>query len=168
MDLQKLKSRISETISKYKYVCIVLMVGIILMMIPGKEVSTSPKEKGTNIPIEEDSMQLQLEEILSEIKGAGNVKVMLSVAQSERTIYQTDSTQTQSENHTDSRVETVLVTDNQRNETGLIQQQFSPIYKGAIILADGGNLASVKLSIVDAVSDVTGLGADKITVLKME
>ena len=60
------------------------------------------------------------------------------------------------------------MTDNQRAESGLVCQRFPPIYKGAIIVAEGGDLASVKLAIVDAVSDATGLGADKISVLKME
>lgn len=169
MDIQKLKLRIIESISKYKYACIVLLVGIILMIIPGKEDRTQlvAEEKITTVSAEE-KIQQQLEEILSRIHNAGKVKVMLTVLQEERTIYQTDSTYTQSEDQTDSRTQTVIVTDNQRAESGLVCQRFPPIYKGAIIVAEGGDLASVKLAIVDAVSDATGLGADKISVLKME
>jgi stage III sporulation protein AG len=93
---------------------------------------------------------------------------MLSISQSEKTIYQTDSTYSQSDDHADSRTQTILISDNQRNETGLVHQKHSPVYQGAIVLAEGADLASVKLAIVDAVSDITGLGADKISVLKMK
>ena len=169
MDVKKLKLRIIESISKYKYACIVLLVGIILMIIPGKEDRKQlvAEEEITTVSAE-DNIQLELEAILSKIQNAGKVKVMLTVLQEERTIFQTDSTYTQSEDQTDSRTQTVIVTDNQRAESGLVCQRFPPIYKGAIIVAEGGDLASVKLAIVDAVSDATGLGADKITVLKME
>ena len=169
MDVKKLKLRIIESISKYKYACIVLLVGIILMIIPGKEDRKQlvAEEEITTVSAE-DNIQLELEAILSKIQNAGKVKVMLTVLQEERTIFQTDSTYTQSDDQTDSRTQTVIVTDNQRIESGLVCQRFPPIYKGAIIVAEGGDLASVKLAIVDAVSDATGLGADKITVLKME
>ena len=169
MDIRKLKLRIIERISKYKYACIVLIVGIMLMLIPGKD-------DGTQLIIEEktvtasadENIQQQLEEILSKIHNAGRVKVMLTISQDERTIYQTDSHYSQSEGQTDSRTQTVIVTDNQRTENGLVCQRFPPVYMGAIIVAEGGDLAPVKLAIVDAVSDATGLGADKITVLKMD
>ena len=168
MDIVKWKSRINEAISKYKYVGIVLLAGIILMMIPGKEIKEVKTEDTEQVQTQEESVQMQLENILCKIKGAGKVKVMLTVSQEERTIYQTDSTCSQSDGRTDSRTQTILVKDSARNETGLIHQRFSPIYQGAIILAEGADLTTVKLAIVEAVSDVTGLGADRISVLKME
>lgn len=169
MDIMKWKVRINEAVSKYKYVGIVLLAGIVLMMIPGKE-KTNPVDTVAigQVQTHEESVQMQLENILCKIKGAGKVKVMLTISQEERTIYQTDSTYSQSDGHTDSRTQTILVTDSQRNETGLVHQRFAPIYQGAIILAEGGDLPAIRLSIVEAVSDVTGLGADKISVLKME
>ena len=43
-----------------------------------------------------------------------------------------------------------------------------PVYKGAVVVCEGADHASVKLNIVQAVSSLTGLGSDKITVLKMK
>lgn len=168
MDIVKWKSRINEAISKYKYVGIVLLAGILLMMIPGKETKDVNVEETEPIKTQEESVQVQLENILCKIKDAGKVKVMLTVSQEERTIYQTDSTCSQSDGRAETRTQTILVQDSARNETGLIHQRFAPIYQGAIILAEGADLTTVKLAIVEAVSDVTGLGADRISVLKME
>ena len=167
MDFISIKSRILETIGKYKYVWIVLLAGVLLMMLPERN-SKEESAQQTIIQKEEITMQAQLENILSQIEGAGQVRVMLSILQGERTIYQTDSTYSQNENNTDSRTQTILITDSQRNETGLVHQTNPPIYQGAIVLAVGADRPSVKLAIVDAVSDATGLGADKISVLKME
>ena len=168
MDFIKLKTTVGKAFEKYKYVWIVLVIGMVMMTIPTKpnnEEDRMPQSSCTEYTADISS---QLECILCRISGAGDVKVMLTILHGERTIYQTDSMYTQSENDTDSRTETVLITDNQRNETGLIHQKNPPTYQGAIILAQGADVPAVKLAIVNAVSNVTGLGADKITVLKMK
>ena len=66
------------------------------------------------------------------------------------------------------KTDTVTVTDAQRNESGLIRQVNPPVYKGAVIVCQGADNAAVRLAIVDAVGKATGLGADKISVLKMK
>ena len=168
MDIVALKKRITQGIGKYKYAGIVLLVGVILMILPGKDIRSTQKQTEQTTEItEEKSLQDQLEEILGEIAGAGEVEVMLAVSQGERIIYQTDSTYTQSENSTDSRTQTILVTDSNRNETGLVYQKNPPVYQGAIVLAQGADNPTVKLAIAEAVSDITGLGTDRISILKM-
>ena len=169
MDLLNKKMRILQTVGKYKYVCLILLVGVLLMILPTGKVYD--KEEQILRSIQQDTetdIEKQLECILSSVKGAGQVKVMLSVAQGERIIYQTDSDYVESENTTDRRSQTILITDGSRNQTGLIHQKIPPSYKGAIILAQGADTPSVKLALVEAVSDVTGLGTDKISVLKMQ
>ena len=160
--------RIRRSIAKYKYVWIVLMAGIVLMLIPGRS-EQLPDESPASQPVQQDvSMEEKLEAILGQLKGAGKVKVMLSVSQGEQIIFQTDNTYSQGERDTDTRTQTILITDHNRNETGLVHQKNPPKYMGAIILSQGAEDPLVKLSIVEAVSKVTGLGADKISVLKME
>ena len=169
MDLLKGKERIIQLFSKYKYVGIVLLVGIVMLIIPTKsseELENHSQDQ--EIRSEELSIQNQLESILSDMDGAGQVRVLLSIAQGERTIYQTDSTYAQSDHSTDTRTETVLISDSQRNETGLIHQKSPPVYQGAIIITEGADIPIVKLAIVDAVSNITGLGTDRISVLKMK
>ena len=168
MDFVKLREGIKEGIGKYKYVWIVLLAGILLMVIPQKK-PTSHAVSAENETVIQAPADLsdELEQILSQISGAGTVKVMLSIAQGERMIYQTDSTYSQGGERTDSETKTVIISDNQRTQQGLIHQINPPIYQGAIVVAQGGEIPSVKLAIVEAVSNVTGLGADRIAVLKM-
>jgi stage III sporulation protein AG len=65
-------------------------------------------------------------------------------------------------------METVIITDAQRAQQGLVKQVNPPVYLGAVVVCQGADRASVRLAIVEAVANATGLGADKISVLKMK
>ena len=160
-------SKLLRFIEKYKYVALVLAVGIVLMLIP----TGSETAKEAALPATEDrilSVEEKLTQILRQVKGAGEVQVLLTVASGEETIYQTNEDILQDEASFSSRADTVTITDSQRNEQGLIRQQNPPQYMGAIIVCQGGDQPTVRLAILDAVSKVTGLGADKISILKMK
>lgn len=167
MEISKWKVGILNRIGKYKYVLVVILAGILLMMIPEKR-ETYQQPTQMEADVTNDDTKENLAEILALIQGAGKVEVYLSVDQGERTIYQTDSAYTESDGKLDSKSQTILVTDSDRNETGLIYQKNPPSYLGAIVVAQGADNLKVKLALVDAVSKVTGLGADKISVLKMK
>ena len=96
--------------------------------------------------------------------GAGTVKVLLTTTAGEETVYQTDVDQ----NNEDVRSDTVVLTKSTRDQLGLIRQVKAPVYRGAIIVCKGADSADVKLSLVDAVSKITGLRSDQISVLKMK
>lgn len=165
MDWVTWKENGISQLKKYKYAALILLIGIFLMVLPGKKESS-----GTAPPQETAPPQLQqaLSQLLSRVEGAGKVEVLLTEAAGARTIYQMDENVTQSDRSEDTRRDTVLVTAAGREETGLVRQVISPQYQGAVILCQGADRAQVKLSIVEAVKSVTGLSADKITVLKMK
>ena len=152
------KHKLIALISKYRYVLIVVAVGLILMLLPGGD-SQEP-EPVQQLQEAEPDLESQLAGILSKIQGAGKVEVMLTVSYGQETCYQTDQ---RGEDFT-----TVTVTDSSRNEQGLIRQVNPPVYLGAIIVCQGGDDPSVRLAIVESVSKVTGLGADRISVMKMK
>jgi stage III sporulation protein AG len=79
-------------------------------------------------------------------------------------VYQTDS----DSSGDSSRLDTVIITDGDRAQNGLIQQVLPATYLGAIIVCEGGDRAEVRLAIAEAVSHFTGLGMDRISVLKMK
>ena len=92
------------------------------------------------------------------------MQVMLTVAKGEQTVYQVD----ESISDASVRTETVILSTSDRSEYGLISQVLPETFRGAIIVCQGADKASVKLAVVDAVSKATGLGADCISVLKMK
>ena len=98
---------------------------------------------------------------------AGKVRVLLTESIGEEIIYQTDINSNTSTNLNDTSSDTVIVSDAERSESGLVRQVNPPVYLGAIIICEGADNPVVRLGIVEAVSTVTGLGADRISVLKM-
>ena len=69
---------------------------------------------------------------------------------------------------TSTDVETVLVSKGSGTELPVVVQTIGPTYQGALIVCEGADSAQVQLNMVNAVSSLTGLGADKITVMKMK
>lgn len=161
--------KIISFIKKYRYAALILLLGIILMLLPGKEehVEEQPDRTETQ-SISSPDMETRLSAILSQIHGAGRVEVMLTEAEGERTVYQSDIDSTNDDSGSTNRSTTVIVTDETRKEAGLVQQIDPPAYLGAIIVCQGAESPVVRLAIVEAVSNVTGLRADRISVLKMK
>lgn len=155
------KKRINELWVKYKYPILVVLVGLGLMLLPSK-MEPAP-ERPVQLQQEPD-LELRLAAILSQIDGVGRVQVLLTEESGRETLYQTD-TQTDTDRRTE---DTVLVEDASRTETGLVRQTLEPKYRGAVILCQGADQPSVRLAIVEAVRCVTGLGADRISVLNMK
>ncbi len=166
MDWVSIKGRSAELLKKYRYVLLILLVGIFLMTLPeGKQEEPQPQQPTQEAP---ESLQDSLSDILGKIAGAGKVEVLLTQSTGAETLYQTDEDCSVGENSSDTRRDTVLVTNSSREETGLIRRIDPPTYQGAIVLCQGAENAKVKLAIVEAVAGVTGLTTDKITVLKMK
>ena len=109
-----------------------------------------------------------LEQILAQIDGAGKVAVLLSEQEGSETFYQTDIESQTGETDTSNQSQTVIVTDSDRNESGLIRRTDPPKYQGAIVVWQGADRAEVRLAIVEAVRCATGLGANQISVIKMK
>lgn len=161
MDITVLKEKAIHWIGKYKYLVLILLVGIGLMLIPNGNKSVEEAAPPTQTPVQAVSLADELEDILSNIKGAGRVQVMLTVKTGEQTVYQTDTPATD-------RQDTVIITGEDRAQNGLVQQVIPPTYRGAIVLCHGADNANVCLAIKEAVSKVTGLDTSQISVLKMK
>lgn len=164
MDWIAFKEKLQQWLGKYRYVLLVLFVGIVLMLLPARQESRTEVQPTENTVTQKQDIREELVSILSQIEGVGEVKVMLTIATGEETLYQSDTEITD----TTSRIETVIVTDVNRAEIGLIQKVNPPKYLGAIVVCKGAGNAAVRLAVVEAVSRVTGLGADQISVLKMK
>lgn len=167
MEIKRGLIKAGEVLKKYRYAAIVIVAGIFLMLLPIGEASAS-EETAPNQREVSDSMEERLCAILSQIRGAGRVQVMLTIAQGEETVYQFDQDLTTDEGGSSSQKDTVTVTDKDRGQSGLITQVNPPRYQGALIVCQGADDPAVRLAISEAVSGLTGLGTDKIAIAKMK
>ena len=162
MDWAAQKNQLSDFFRKYRSVLLIAIIGVMLMILPEK--SPDVLSQKTETKVQETDLEKSLVDILSQVSGAGKVDVLLAQIEGEETIYQCD----ENTNNENIDRDTVLVTNGTREETGLIRQVLSPVYRGAVIVCQGGDNSGVRLAIVEAVKSVTGLTSDRITVLKMK
>ena len=169
MDIKIISGKIINFLKKYRYAVLVLVIGLILITMPtGKEKDNAGEVIKQTVPTKQITTEEQLSALLSKIQGAGTVEVMLTVAEGEEIVYQEKADTSNNTDLYSSKKDTVTVTDSQKNQAGLIRQVIPPKYLGAIVICQGADNPTVKLAIVDAVSKITGLGADCISVLKMK
>jgi stage III sporulation protein AG len=156
--------KLQKLFSKYKYAVIVVAVGVALMLIPWGSGDKAVMQQQNPGAVTQEDLERDLESLLSSVKGAGRVEVLLTQAAGARKIYQTD----REDSENSARTNTVILVDGERAENALVTQTIPPEYLGAVVVCEGAADPKVRLAIVEAVSKATGLGADRITVLKMK
>lgn len=158
--------------NKYKYVALVLLIGVGLLLWP---VGTGSGEKPLPeqvLQISERDLETEMAEILGMISGVGQVRVLLTVesdgekqlAQDTNLSYRGDSAAPEDYSRSS---ETVLVDDGS-GDTAVVIRTMQPTYRGALVVCQGGGQADVKLAVTEAVAVLTGLPADRITVAKWQ
>lgn len=166
MDRIEFQKKLSAIFEKYKYVLLIVILGLVLMLWPSKKES-NPVIQTTSPPSQQISISEELCTILGQIRGVGRVRVMITEQSGSETHYQTDESATQNTDSIANDSRTVLISSGGA-ETGLIKSVTAPVYQGAIVVCQGADDPAVRLAVSQAVSSVTGIRTDRISVLKMK
>ena len=157
-----------KALDQYKYVLIVIVAGIILLLWPTGEREQNIAADGTpNVreTFDLDALEEKLSRTLSKVEGAGKVTVTLTVKSGMEQVLASDRTTSVSERGNSVEEETVLINSGGGQETVLLTQKY-PTFQGALVVCEGGDNAEIRLLMTQAVSALTGLGTDRITVCK--
>ncbi len=160
--------RIWARLSRYKFVLLVVALGVILLSWP-ENTENSDESEGALFAEEGfsvEALEKKLATTLSLVDGAGNVQIVLTVQSSEERVFAQDGS-TEQENGTSSKkIETVIVASGSGKQETVLVQRIYPQFQGALIIADGGADPNVRLKLTQAVAALTGLGSDKISICK--
>ena len=154
--------KLSAFAAKYKYVLIILLVGLILLLLPTGSKTKVKTAQASPVSEQTQTQTIQVEEqrlttLLQQINGAGQVQVLLSYRCS-----------AERELATDDSGEPTIISAGGGAQEAVELKTVSPQYLGAVVVCDGADSASVRLAIIQAVSSLTGLGSNKIAVVKMK
>lgn len=172
---EELRERGLALLQKYKYVALVMAVGCALLLWPSGENKDPPRAVASAPPVtapQEDfsvsALEEKLERTLSKVHGAGDVSVMLTVQGGSRQVLAEDVKNSRSaEGGSESQRATVVVSGTSGTGGGpVLVQQLYPKFQGALVVCSGGEDAGVRLKLMEAVSALTGLGTDKISICK--
>lgn len=176
-----LPGQLPALLDRYKLPLLILLLGVGLMLWPSKEdtsVAPTPTQALSEPePADEGEAyraktERELEALLTQVDGAGKVRVMLTLRSGPSSHYLTDRTQTsvsESDRHSESVEEKTVILNrgSAYNEPAVVSRAY-PVFQGALIVAEGGADAQVRYQLSAAVAGLLGLGADQITVVKMK
>lgn len=156
---------------RYKYAALAAVIGAGLLLWPGGETGETVEQTG-DFSAERESIQREMEEILGHISGVGQVRVMLTVdtdgeRQLARDTELSYSGATAAPEDYSRRTETVL-TDTDAGDEAVVTRRLYPTYRGALVVCQGGGRAEVRLAVTEAITALTGLTADKVTVAEWQ
>ncbi len=167
-------ARLKDFLSQYKYIFLVAAAGVLLLLWPAggqrDAHQEEPAEGSAGVQEEFDLEELEekLSAVLSQVEGAGQVTVALTLKSGmERVLASDRETSADPDGRGSWTTETVILDGDGREETVLISQNY-PTFQGAVVVCRGGADPQVRLLLTQAVSALTGLGADRITVCKGE
>ena len=156
-------------LGRYKYMLLVILAGIILLLLPTAGEENKMQETTSAQPEEDfsvEALEEKLADTLSEIDGAGQVRVMLTVESGMKRVFAQDGSLEQDGTAIQRETQTVVVSAGSGTQETVLVQQVYPTFQGALVVADGGGDPAVRLKLTEAVAALTGLGADKISICK--
>ena len=153
---------------KYKWLLLVLAAGLVLMLLPdlGGEGTASVPAQSEAAQFDLDGLERELEQALSRVEGVGSVTAVLTLRAGSRQVLAEDVLTEQRESSIQTTTTPVVVSRGSGQEDTVTLQEIYPVFQGALIVCEGGDQPAVQLKVIQAVSALTGLNSDKISICK--
>jgi len=161
MKTKEFKETASRLLLKNKYMWLVLLLGVVLILWPTGDSHSrkeQPSQQAGELEVPTFSLaeeENRLREALSQIRGVGKVKVLLSLKS------------TATRELAESEEKAIIINKGSGNQSAVELRYVYPEYLGAVVICQGAGSARVRLDVTKAVSAFTGLSSDKITVIEM-
>ena len=161
-------SSTSATTKKLKFeVILIIILAVILIGVlifsNGFSVSKLFNNSTTVNSSYQQNLETQLESLISNLDGAGKVKVMVTFLGSESEVL-AKNVESIEENGVIKTVETIITVSGKPYVT----KTENPEIKGVIIICEGGENLTVKMNITEIITTALNVSADKIRILKMK
>lgn len=183
--------------AKKDQIVILLLFGLLLVVIAwpsaggsddvaGSGEETALPEAAESLVSEEDTedstteLELRLAQILSQVEGIGETRVMITLKSDGRKVVEKDSEQSEGkEESTDesgssaseqssSGESTIYEKASDGSETPFVTEELAPEILGVLVIAQGADDSLIVTEITEAVMALFGVEAHKIKVMKME
>lgn len=165
-------------VKKNKFVMVVLLIGLVLILLPTSRSMAkkdAPSQEAADPVFSLSEQEKRIADALSTIEGAGKVSVVLTLKCGTEQVLAVDESLSSNqkgeggtaESDIERNTSTVIVSSGSSQENPVTLKTIYPEYLGALVVCEGADNAAVKYELVKAVSGLTGLGADKIVVTKM-
>ena len=187
IDLEKLRHMRKDQLLIFFLVGVLLLVIALPSGTKEKEKDSRSDEAGGEEAVEAQAeeqdyaryLERRLEETLSQLDGAGNVRVMVTLQSSAQKIIEKDTqgerdavTEEDSQGgrrtseNTSHQETTVYEGVGDKSQEPYVSKELTPRVEGVVVLAEGGENALVKRNITEAIQALFGIDTHKIRIMK--
>ena len=165
-----------QRIKKIKHIEIYLAVGVAAIMVLIYLFASAPKADENKQLTNNDNivanfsssqeyvnyLENKLATVLTEVKGAGEVNVVITLEKGFEYIYATEE-----ETHTTSNGTTVTTsTIEMVNGQPVLKEEIYPVIKGIVVISSGANDVSVKMDMLSVIQTVIDVSSSKINIIQ--
>jgi stage III sporulation protein AG len=162
----------------YEFALVFGCIGV-LFLIGGSELVGGKKEMNQSVTLEELEMspdfykdvEKKIAHVLSNIKGAGRVEVLITYDRSVERVYAYETRSNNSEGgrdqikESDKELKIAYKEDSKGGRVPVLIKEVHPAAKGAIVIAEGGSNPEVKANLSQAIQVLLKLSAHNVQVL---
>lgn len=156
-----------------------ILLSSILPRQPSTETTTQAEQNISNSQYEQ-ILEQRLIKLISGINGAGKTNVLVTLENGEENIYAvnkennqdlseqwTDNGQKNQDNSKENREDIVIIKQD-GDEQPVITTTIEPRVKGVVVVCQGGNIATVKSKISQAVTTALNISSDRVCVIQSD
>ncbi len=166
------KKDLLKLIGKYKYIIVVIAVGLLFLSFPSVKEDGTDVSKSSGADFDVERFEKRIEKALVSCEGVGRAQVILSVDSGPESIYAREASQRLREQQditeSDSDTKPSIMSEGSGRETPVIIKELYPEFRGAMVICDGADSATIRTKVTECVASLTGLTSNRISVIKMK
>jgi len=179
MTLKGIPDNLLKYIDKYKFIILIVVVGILLLMIPSKtevQPASNAAMDAADMEFSVEAFEKKLEDAFSKIDGVGKVKVILTLnagtesvfaVEQKKSVSQSQNAQGSDDVNQNDESKITIISEGGGGQSPVTVKRVYPEFKGAVIICEGADNARVRLNLSEAVCCLTGITYENITITKM-
>lgn len=157
---------------KIKILVAIGLVGIVLIFasefFTGNDSSPDSSDvEGFNYEQYTASLENKLEDVISSIDGVGECKIMITLENTNESVYATDNELKSDDNSVNQKDEYVLY-ETENGETPVLIKEYMPQVQGVTVICDGGDNRQIQEKIINSVTALFNISASRVSVAKIK
>lgn len=171
-DFKERMKSLSANKKRVLLTAVVIASLVVLFFIETSEISKTTASNDSITPTADEyieSTEKELKTILSQVEGAGEVHVMITLESCYENVFAKDydnKTQSQKDSSDSNVTEELVVVKNSEGENGVVVKVYEPVVKGVAVVCEGADNIKVKSAITETVCALFDISSTKVSVIK--
>lgn len=156
---------------KLKIIVAIGMIGILLIsmsdFIVPKDKNQTTNQNDKDYYSYVDNLESKLTNIISSIDGVGECRVMITLENTNESVYATDN-ESKTDDDSLNTKDKYVIYDSENGETPVLIKEYMPTVQGVTVVCSGGDNVEVKEKIINTVTSLFNISTNRVSVSKIK